>query len=128
MKNIFLVLVLALVGNGVFAIGGEIDAIAAGLKAGNSKAVSKYFGSTVDLSILDKDDVYSKAQAEIILKDFFAKHPAKSFKILHQGTSKMKLEYAIGNLQTSKGTFRVTYNLRKSGDRLILKQLRIDKQ
>lgn len=105
---------------------GVEDEIAVALKTGNSKGLSKHFKANIDLSVLDKEDVYSKAQAELILKDFFSKHPPKSFKVVHKGTSKQGLKYAIGTLETGKGNFRVTYNIEKSGGREYVKQLRID--
>ena len=95
-------------------------------KTGNSKELAKHFGSNVDLSVKDKEEVYSKAQAELIVKDFFAKHTPTGFKIVHRGTSKSGLQYAIGNLTTSNGNFRVSYYIKNSGGAEVIQQLRID--
>ena len=83
MRKLLLFIALGLMCTGVIA-GGVLEDIATALKTGNSKSLALHFGSTVDMTILEKEDVYSKAQAEIILKQFFAKHQPKSFKIMHQ--------------------------------------------
>ena len=101
--------------------------IISAIKSGNSAALSKYFNSNIELSILDDEDVYSKSQAQIILKDFFAKHKVTSFTVLHEG-GKNGSNYLIGNLVTSKGTFRVYYLLKKVGNKQLIQQLRIENE
>ena len=54
--------------------GDIVDNLPTLFKAGNSKELAKNFSSSVELSILGEEDVYSKAQAEQILRDFFTKH------------------------------------------------------
>jgi hypothetical protein len=49
------------------------EEIAAAIKSGNSKAIAAYFTDNVDLKVLAQEDVYSKAQAELIVKDFFTR-------------------------------------------------------
>ncbi len=48
------------------------DDVAAAIRTGNAKEISKYFADNVDLKVLEQENIYSKAQAELILKDFFA--------------------------------------------------------
>lgn len=64
------------------------------IESSNTGELTKYLNSSVELSILDKDDVYSKQQASVILKDFFTKNKVKSFSIVHQG-GKDGAQYAI---------------------------------
>jgi hypothetical protein len=42
--------------------------ISIALKAGNAAELSKYFNSTVELQLIDKEDFYKKAMAEAVLK------------------------------------------------------------
>ncbi|RLD46286.1 MAG: DUF4783 domain-containing protein [Bacteroidetes bacterium] len=127
MKKFKYILLFALIIFSVSSFGLNPDdgAIISAIKSGNSVAVSKYFNSNVELSILDNEDVYSKSQAQIILKDFFAKHKVISFKVLHQG-GKNGSNYLIGNLVTSNGTFRVYYLLKKVGNKQLIQQFRIE--
>ena len=105
------------------------DDVAAAVKTGNASNVSKFFSTNVDLKILDKEDVYSKAQAELIIKDFFSKNPVKSFAIIHKGTSKNGYQFAIGTYETSAGKkFRSYFLFKKEGAGLSIQQLRFEVQ
>jgi len=103
------------------------EAISSAFKAANSKELVKHFNNNVELVILENEDVYSKTQAEMILRDFFDKYPPKKFAILHQG-GKNGSKYAIGDLTTSKGNFRVYFLLKKTEDSYLIHQLRIEKE
>jgi len=128
MKRYLVVLSLVFIAVVTFAFTGITDNVIAALKTGNAKGLSRYFGANVDLAVLKDEDVYSKAQAELIIKNFFVKHRPKGFKIIHQGMSKLGLQYAIGNLTTSNGNFRVTFSIKKTGTRQYIQQLRINRE
>ena len=105
------------------------DDVAAAVKTGNAGSVAKFFSANVDLKILDKEDVYSKAQAELILKDFFSKNPVKSFSILHKGTSKNGDQFSIGTYETASGKkFRSYFLFKKEGAGLTIQQFRFENQ
>jgi hypothetical protein len=99
--------------------------IAIAIKAGNASELSKYMNSTIELLLLDKEDFYKKNVAETILKDFFAEYQTKDFTIRHQG-AKNDAQYAIGNLKTEKGDFRVYFLLKKVDQELLIHQIRIE--
>ena len=99
--------------------------IAIAFKAGNAAELSKYMNSTVELLLLDKEDFYKKNVAETILKDFFNSYPTKDFIIRFQG-AKNDVQYAIGNLKTERGDFRVYFLLKKVGQELLIHQIRIE--
>jgi hypothetical protein len=99
--------------------------IAIAFKAGNAAELSKYMNSTVELLLIDKEDFYKKNVAEAILKDFFNSYPTKDFIIRFQG-AKNDLQYAIGNLKTERGDFRVYFLLKKVGQELLIQQIRIE--
>jgi len=101
------------------------DGISMAIKAGNAAELSKYMNSTIELLLLDKEDFYKKNVAETILKDFFAEFQTKDFTIRHQG-AKNDAQYAIGNLKTEKGDFRVYFLLKKVDQELLIHQIRIE--
>ena len=70
----------------------------------------------------------NKAQAEQILKDFFNKNTPRSFSIIHRGESKDGAKYAIGNLTTSNGNYRVYYYFKVSGGSVNIQELRFMKE
>lgn len=83
--------------------------IVGAFKAGNAAKIASYFAENVDLSILETENLYSKSQAEQILKSFFEKHVPSEFTIVHKGKSGAS-EYFIGELICNDGTYRVTLN------------------
>jgi hypothetical protein len=99
--------------------------ISLAIKAGNATELSKYMNSTVELLLLDKEDFYKKTVAETILKDFFNEYRTKDFIIRHQG-AKNDAQYAIGNLETEKGNFRVYILLKKVNQELLIHIIRIE--
>jgi hypothetical protein len=101
------------------------EGIAIAIKAGNAAELSKYMNSTIELLLLDKEDFYKKPVAETILKDFFTEYQTKDFTIRHQG-AKNDAQYAIGNLKTEKGDFRVYFLLKKVDQELLIHQIRIE--
>jgi hypothetical protein len=95
------------------------------LKAGNASDLSKYMNSTVQLLLLKKEDFYKKNVAEKIFKDFFDEYKTKDFVLSHQGGIN-DAQYAIGNLKTEKGDFRVYFLLKKVDQELLIHQIRIE--
>lgn len=86
------------------------------IKAGNAHELAKLLNSSVDLNIPDNEGVYSKAQAELILKDFFSKNNPQAYKTLHKGSSKDGARYSIGNLETDKGVYRTYIYMKKKDE------------
>lgn len=98
------------------------------IRSGDARQISRYFGSNIDLTILSVEEVYSKAQAEQVLKDFFAKNPAKSFTIIHKGLSKEGSKYAIGSYVSAQGiTYRTYLFVKNVGGHEVIQELRFEK-
>jgi hypothetical protein len=128
MKKTAAILLLISVFHTVLAIDIYED-ISNALRSGDAKQVSTFFGNTLDLTIGDQEDVYSKAQAELILRDFFSKNTPKSFVVMHKGSSKEGTLYAIGTLVSTSGkSFRTSFYLKSNAGKYILQELRIEPQ
>jgi Domain of unknown function (DUF4783) len=129
MKNLIFILIFAPLS--LFSAPSIIDPyedIANAIRSGDAKSVSRYFSNSVDLTLIGQEDVYSKAQAEQILKDFFNKNTPRSFSIIHRGESKDGAKYAIGNLSTSNGNYRVYYYFKVAGGGVNIQELRFMKE
>lgn len=96
------------------------------LSSGNVNGLSEHFMNSVDLTILNNEDVYSKTQATQVTKRFFDENTAKGFTVKHEGKSKLEDHYRIGTLNTSKGNYRVTYFLKNHEGKYLIKKLRIE--
>lgn len=103
--------------------------ISLAIKSGNAKEISKFFSTNVELTIIDNEDLYSKAQAEQILKDFFEKYKPKDYKLVHQGSSNEGSKYAIGNYVAENGmVFRTYFYIKLSEKTYFIQELRIEKE
>lgn len=99
-------------------------------ETGDSKLLSGFFNQNVELVVMDNDNVYSKAQAEQIVNNFFNSFPPlkeNAFSIIHN-SGKEGAKSVIGRLKTNKGNFRVYFLLKTDGSKEYIHQLRIEKQ
>lgn len=105
------------------------DEIKTALETGNSKTLSNYFNQSIELVVLDNDNVYSKAQARQILDNFFQKYTPKKdgFSVVHKGGNK-GAQSVIGNLLTEQGNFRIYFLLKNNNGKEYIHQLRIEKK
>ncbi|HLZ16547.1 MAG TPA: DUF4783 domain-containing protein [Cyclobacteriaceae bacterium] len=83
------------------------------VKAGNAKDLAKYFNTSIDLNLEGEVNTYSKAQAEFVLRDFFKKHSPNDFSIVHTGSSKGGLQFAIGKYQSGADSYNVLMRVRE---------------
>ncbi len=98
------------------------------MKVGNSTELSKYFNNSVEVAILETESVYSRQQAEQVVKNFFEKNSPKNFTLLHQG-GKSEAQYAIGTLEVANGKkFRVYFLVKEQSGTPLIHQLRIEEE
>lgn len=102
-----------------------INTITVIFKTGNSGELSKHLNSTVEIELLSEDNIYSKAQAELMMKDFFTRNKPSSFKINHQG-NKGNTSFVIGTLVTDSGSFRVSVFMKSENDKHLIHQIRVE--
>ena len=126
MKRIFtLFSILAIVSS--FSIYTGIDEIISALKTGNANGIAKYFDNTVEITLPDKSNSFSKSQAEVVLRDFFNNNPVKGFDILHKGENAGS-QYCIGTLVTKNASYRTTVFMKQKGNRQTLQEIRFENQ
>jgi len=108
-------------------IGGDpIAATAELIKKVNIHDFAKTFASSIDLTILDQEDVYSAAQAEIVLEGFFKNNAVKSVTIIHKVTSNPNVRFAVFNVVTANGTYRTSVSLKLTEGQFLVNELRIE--
>jgi hypothetical protein len=103
-----------------------ISEISAAIKSGNAANVSKYFNTTIDLTVPSGEGTFSKTQAEQILKDFFTKNPPKTFTINHQGASNDGSLFAIGTYVSGSTSYRSYFLLKKVAAGYCIQQLEFE--
>lgn len=100
--------------------------LATHFKQGNSKEIAKTFATSVELIIIDQEDVYNKAQAEQILKDFFIKNQPLKSSIIHKLDNNPNYRLTIISLITKTDKFRVTVTMKKYSNNFLINELRIE--
>ncbi len=102
------------------------DDLAFHFKQGNTKEIAKNFATSVELIIIDQEDVYNRAQAEQILKDFFLKNPPLKSTIIHKLSNNPNYRLCILSLHTKTEKFRVTITMKKFSNNFLINELRIE--
>lgn len=128
MKRIFIPAV-AILFLSSFYVSLGIDEVISALKTGNSAQISKSFDNTVEITMPEKSNSYSKSQAELVLRDFFANNPVKTFEVIHKGENPGTLsQFCIGVLYTRNGSFRTTVFMKQKGAGQLLQEIRFETQ
>ncbi|MEO6537524.1 MAG: DUF4783 domain-containing protein [Ferruginibacter sp.] len=108
-----------------FSVALSISDIVNALKTGNAAEISRYFDNTVEITLPEKTNSYSKSQGEVILRDFFNNNTVKGFNIIHQGENAGS-QYCIGTLVTSTASFRTTIYMKQKGNKQTLQEIRFE--
>ena len=105
------------------------DELADAIRAGDAHHIAGYFDTKVNLALSNQEDVYSKAQAELLIKDFFSRNPAKSFTLVHKGSSKEGSLFAVGTLVcTNNKSYRVSFVMKSVKGVNTIQELRFENQ
>ncbi|WP_421763826.1 DUF4783 domain-containing protein [Ekhidna sp.] len=101
--------------------------IGTAMKAGSAKELIKFCNNTVEIKINGESSNYSKAQAEVILREFFVKNAPTNFVYIHQGSSE-GLNYTIGRYTHNSGAHRVVMIIKKIGDKYLIDTLNFSQE
>jgi len=96
-----------------------------GLRKGEVKLILPYLHDPVEIAISGKAKMYSRTQAEYVLKDFFKSHPPRGFTFMHRGRSENVL-YAIGAYHAQSEQWDVSVFGRIERGRYQVEQLRFE--
>lgn len=104
---------------------GTIDEVIGTLRSGDAARLSKYLDDNIEITLPVKSDSYSRAQAQVILKDFFVNNVVKGFELKHKGDGPGgQGQYCIGTLQTKSGNFRAHVFMKAKGNKEVVKEIR----
>ena len=105
-----------------YGTGMEIEDIVGALKAGNANQLSRYFDIRVDITLPDKSDNYSRAQAEMIIRDFFTNNNVRNFEMKYRGENN-GAKYCIGTLKTRNGDYRTKLFMKQKDNKQVLQEI-----
>ncbi len=96
------------------------------LGKGNSHEMARFFAPTIELTLMDDANTYSKAQAEIVLDKFFTQNKPNSSKMLHKINSNANFNLGVMIINTDKATYPAAFTLKDNNGTLQLIELRIE--
>ena len=106
-----------------------VDEVAKGMSTGDVTKVAQYFDKVVDITINDQQSTYSKSQAEMVLKNFFAKNKFRSFSLRHKGSGTNSTSvYVIGYINTEKGKFTMYLMFKQRDSNVLVQEVMIGNQ
>jgi hypothetical protein len=108
-----------------FSLTYSIDDVVVAIRSGNATQVSRFFDNSIEISMPDKSNSYSKSQGELILKDFFQNNIVRGFELIHKGENSGS-QYCIGTLLTSNGAYRTTIFMKQKGSLQVLQEIRFE--
>lgn len=108
--------------------GGDVpySAVESAFNNGDAAKIVAYGKDKILLNVMDKEGVYASAQATQVLKEFFTKKPASSFKFSFKGTTSDGAN-AMGNYVSKGETFRVTLKWAKMSSEFKIESITIEK-
>ena len=127
MKKIALLLV-TLISFSFLVKADPFDDMMQSMKSSQTIGLTKFFSSSVELTLLENEGIYSKQQSEQMIKNFFVQHPPKNVNLQHKGSSAQGAKYAIITYEASNGKFRVYIFMKDNGQGLQVNEVRIERE
>ena len=104
-----------------------VDTLAQLLGKGSVHEIAKLFPAEVEIGLPGTDqDVYPKAAAESLLEKFFTQNKPLGTKVLHKINNGSSFQYGVVILTTTKGPYRVSFNLKNENGTIQLIKLLIE--
>lgn len=128
-KFLLLVFLCVMSFSHTFAQAEFVDDVTLAFKSADQRLLSKYFGNKIEITLLDQSNVFSKSQAELVMKDFFNKYDPTDFQILYKNNpTSDAARFAIGQLETKSGKFRIYFILKYIDGNLYLQEMRFEQE
>ncbi|MDR2449334.1 MAG: DUF4783 domain-containing protein [Prevotellaceae bacterium] len=99
------------------------------LQDNNAEVFSNYFADAVEFDVFGEDKIYSKLQAEQVVKTFFTRKSIKQITMKHC-SGKEYLKYAVTEITDAEDLlYRVTIFMRIENDgNAVIQEVRLEKE
>ena len=126
MKLLYFSLFILLYMVPALSVADQTDNVAELIRQGNIHELAKLFAPSVEITLLNDENVYSKDQGELILQKFFNQNKPRAVKMLHKVNSNANYRFCVLIVTTDKGNFRITYTLKQTEGNLMLIEMRVE--
>ena len=125
MQKIVLLVIGLMIGATFKAVAQPAQIISA-IRSGNAQSVAVFFDATTMVAVPGQTVQADPAKAKQALNSFFAANAVSGFTVSHN-MDRNKVSITIGELNTSKGKYRATLQVRNKGGKEVIEELRIEK-
>lgn len=100
------------------------------IREGDATSLASHFQATLDIGLPEKDQDYSKTQAEMVLKDFFNNNPCTDFKIESSGDSENQTFHIIGIYHSNQEKYQMLLLMKKQADsdKMLIFKIKFEKK
>jgi hypothetical protein len=126
MKPKYLLLFLLMFGALPAVHADPIDGVVWLIKQGNITRLSQLFESTIEVTLNNQEDTYSKAQATAILTKFFNAHKPVKVTLLHKVNTNQKFLFGVAIMDSTNGKYRIAYTFNEIGGSMKIIEMRIE--
>ncbi len=106
----------------------DLGPVRGALRNGSAHELAQFLAPAVEISFDGDKQNFNATQAELVLKDFFAKNGPTGFDFIHQGSSGEGIQYAVGRYASRGGTYRVYVKLKPSRGAPVIDNLDFTKE
>jgi len=98
------------------------------IKADRVLDMVKYFDNFVPLTLNNAQSVYSRNQAEVVLRDFLDKNTPRDFNVMENGAPDNTSKFMIGSFDSQNAKFNVYILMKLKDGNYYIQDLRINKE
>lgn len=92
----------------------------------NHDALSAWFADNLEISVLSRETNASRAQAKLIVKNFFEAYTPRSFDVTHTA-SRANMKYVLGTMNAGGESFLVTIFVTSKDGSCKIQQFKIER-
>jgi Domain of unknown function (DUF4783) len=98
------------------------------IKDNHVSEMMKYFDARVPVTIDNNQAVYSRNQAEVVLRDFFERNNPRDIVVKENGATNDNSKFAICTFSCANGSYNVYILLRLKDKHYKLQEIRLNKE
>jgi hypothetical protein len=102
-----------------------LEKIEKAIQKNDVTSLAPLLNGSVELSVNNRESVYNREQAKEVVREFFMNYPVRTFRLLHNGANGGNA-YAVGEYQSTRGSFHTNILIRKVGEQFVVDQLRFE--
>lgn len=102
-----------------------MKSIESAIKNKDAVVLSQFFNKDIEITLSEDEKVYSKNQAQLVIKDFFSRNPLTRFNMIHVGGAGDSW-YGMGMYESASGQFDTNVFIKKYGSVYLIERIRFE--